>query len=47
MRPLVAHCHRELGETFAKTGKPLEARAAFTAAAELYRALEMTFWLRA
>jgi tetratricopeptide (TPR) repeat protein len=44
-RPLVAHCHLGLGELYAKVGKPLEARAQLNAAIELYRAMEMTFWL--
>jgi class 3 adenylate cyclase/tetratricopeptide (TPR) repeat protein len=45
MRPLVAHCHRGLGTLYAKIGHRAEARAALSAAAELYRAMEMTFWL--
>lgn len=46
MRPLGAHCHLGLGKLYATTGKQLEARAELTAAAELYRGMEMTFWLR-
>jgi tetratricopeptide (TPR) repeat protein len=45
MRPLVAHCHLGLGTLYAKTGRPEQARAELSAAVELYRAMEMTFWL--
>ena len=45
MRPLVAHCHRGLGTLYAKTGQWEQARAELSTAIELYRAMEMTFWL--
>jgi DNA-binding winged helix-turn-helix (wHTH) protein/class 3 adenylate cyclase/tetratricopeptide (TPR) repeat protein len=45
MRPLVAHCHRGLGTLYAKAGRPEQARAALESAIELYRAMEMAFWL--
>ena len=45
MRPLQAHCHRGLGTLSAKAGRPAQARAALATAIELYRAMEMTFWL--
>jgi tetratricopeptide (TPR) repeat protein len=45
MRPLVAHCHLGLGTLYATIGRRTEARAALTTAVELYRAMEMTFWL--
>jgi tetratricopeptide (TPR) repeat protein len=45
MRPLQAHCHLGLGTLYIKTGKGEEARAELSAAIELYRAMEMTFWL--
>jgi tetratricopeptide (TPR) repeat protein len=45
MRPLLAHCHLGLGQLYAKTGRGAEARAALSSAIELYRAMEMTFWL--
>jgi tetratricopeptide (TPR) repeat protein len=45
MRPLQAHCHLGLGKLSAKIGRRAEARAALSAAVELYRAMEMTFWL--
>jgi class 3 adenylate cyclase/tetratricopeptide (TPR) repeat protein len=45
MRPLQAHCHRGLGTLYAKTGQQEKARAELSAAIDLYRAMEMTFWL--
>jgi tetratricopeptide (TPR) repeat protein len=45
MGPLVAHCHLGLGSLYAKIGRRAEARTALSAAIELYRAMEMTFWL--
>jgi predicted ATPase/class 3 adenylate cyclase len=45
MRPLVAHCHLGLGTLYAKTGQRQQARAELSMAIEMYRAMEMTFWL--
>ena len=45
MRPLVAHCHRSLGTLYIKTSQQEQARTALSTAIELYRAMEMTFWL--
>jgi tetratricopeptide (TPR) repeat protein len=45
MRPLQAHCHRGLGTLYATTGQREQARAALSAAIDLYRAMDMTFWL--
>jgi tetratricopeptide (TPR) repeat protein len=45
MRPLVAHCHLGLGTLYAKIDCPEPARAELSAAIELYRAMDMTFWL--
>ena len=45
MRPLVAHCHLSLGKLYAKIGRGAEARSALPTAIEMYRAMEMTFWL--
>jgi tetratricopeptide (TPR) repeat protein len=45
MRPLQAHCHRGLGTLYAVTGQPEQARAALSAAVEMYHAMDMTFWL--
>jgi tetratricopeptide (TPR) repeat protein len=45
MRPLQAHCHRGLGILYVKTGDAAQARAALATAVDLYRTMEMTFWL--
>jgi hypothetical protein len=45
MCPLQAYCHRRLGTFYAKTGQREQARTALTTAMEMYRAMEMTFWL--
>jgi tetratricopeptide (TPR) repeat protein len=45
MRPLVAHCHLSLGRLYHQTGRREAARAAVSTALELYRAMDMTFWL--
>ena len=45
MRPLQAHCHRGLGMLYATIGQPEQARTALSAAIDLYRAMDMTFWL--
>jgi tetratricopeptide (TPR) repeat protein len=45
MRPLQAHCHRGLGILYTKTGQQEQARAALSTAVEMYRTMEMTFWL--
>jgi tetratricopeptide (TPR) repeat protein len=45
MRPLQAHCYRGLGMLYAATGQREPAYAELSAAIDLYRAMEMTFWL--
>ena len=45
MRPLLAHCHLGLGTLYARTGQREQARAELSTAIEMYRAMEMTFWL--
>ena len=45
MRPLVAHCHRSLGILYATTGQREQARTALTTAIEMYRTMDMIFWL--
>jgi class 3 adenylate cyclase/tetratricopeptide (TPR) repeat protein len=45
MRPLQAHCHRGLGALYRQTGQPERARAELSTAIEMYRDMEMTFWL--
>jgi len=45
MRPLQAHCHRGLGMLYAQLGQQEQARTALATAIDLYRAMDMTFWL--
>jgi class 3 adenylate cyclase len=45
MRPLQAYCHRGLGMLYTTTGQQAQAHTALSAAIELYRAMDMTFWL--
>jgi tetratricopeptide (TPR) repeat protein len=45
MRPLQAHCHRGLGRLYLQEGQSEQARAALSTAIEMYRDMEMTFWL--
>jgi hypothetical protein len=45
MRPLQAHCHLGLGTLYAKIGQREPARTELSAAIDLYRAMDMTFWL--
>ena len=45
MRPLQAHCHLGLGTLYLTLGHQEQARAALFTAIDLYRAMDMTFWL--
>jgi transposase-like protein len=45
MRPLAAHWHEGLGHLYLKSGKNEEARSELVAAIELYRIMDMAFWL--
>jgi tetratricopeptide (TPR) repeat protein len=45
MRPLQAHCHLDLGTLYLTLGQQERARAALSTAVDLYRTMEMTFWL--
>jgi tetratricopeptide (TPR) repeat protein len=45
MRPLLAHCHHGLGTLYAKAGQRGQSRAELSTAIELYRTMNMTFWL--
>jgi tetratricopeptide (TPR) repeat protein len=45
MRPLQAHCHRGFGTLYATTGQWEQAHSALSTAREMYRDMEMTFWL--
>jgi tetratricopeptide (TPR) repeat protein len=45
MRPLLAHCHMGLGQLYLKRGPSEEARSELAAAIDLYRSMDMSFWL--
>jgi tetratricopeptide (TPR) repeat protein len=45
MRPLQAHCHRGLGTLHAQIGQAEQARAALSTAIDLYRTMDMAFWV--
>jgi tetratricopeptide (TPR) repeat protein len=45
MRPLQAHCYLDLGKLHAQRGRRTEAHIELSAAIELYRSMDMTFWL--
>jgi hypothetical protein len=45
MRPLAAHCHLGLGTLYQKVGRAEEAQRELATAAEMYRGMEMTYWL--
>jgi Flp pilus assembly protein TadD len=45
MRPLQAHCHLGLGTLYVKIGRREQAHVELSTAIELYRAMDMIFWL--
>jgi tetratricopeptide (TPR) repeat protein len=45
MRPLQAHCRLGLGTLDLKMGQPNRARSELSTAIDLYRAMNMMFWL--
>ena len=45
MRPLIAHCRKGLGALYGRTGEEEKGRAELTAAMDMCREMEMTFWL--
>jgi tetratricopeptide (TPR) repeat protein len=45
MRPLQAHCHLGLGTLYARLDQREQACTELSAAIDLYRAMDMTFWL--
>jgi hypothetical protein len=45
MRPLVAHCHLGLGKLHRRTGDGAKAEEHLTAAATMYREMDMGSWL--
>ena len=46
MRPVVAHCHLDLGKLCARTGQREQAREYLTTATSMYREMDMPFWLK-
>jgi class 3 adenylate cyclase/tetratricopeptide (TPR) repeat protein len=46
MRPLAAHCHLGLGRLYHQGSQSARARVELADAMELYRSMEMNFWLR-
>jgi len=44
-RPLVTHCQRGLGTLYATIGQQEQAHTALSTAIDMYRAMDMTFWL--
>jgi hypothetical protein len=45
MRPLIAHCHLGVGKLYGRTGKREEASEHIATAANMYREMDMRFWL--
>jgi hypothetical protein len=45
LRPLVAHCHLGLGRLYGLTGRGEQTSTTLATAIDLYRAMDMTFWL--
>src|SRR5438094_4067692 len=45
MRPLVAHCHLGLGTLYRKVSRDEQAQVELATAAEMYRAMDMPYWL--
>jgi hypothetical protein len=45
MRPLVAHCYLGLGTLYGKISWTEQAHTTLTTAIELYRTMDMTFWV--
>ena len=47
MRPLVAHCHKGLANSYLRLGNKKDAQLENEMALEIYRSLGMTYWLQA
>jgi len=45
MRPLQAHCHLGLGTVYSRTERPEQAETELSMAIDLFRSIDMTFWL--
>ncbi len=46
MRPLIAHCHLGRGQLHQRMGRQSEAKAELSRATEMYRQMDMQFYLR-
>ncbi|NIO03096.1 MAG: tetratricopeptide repeat protein [Proteobacteria bacterium] len=45
MRPLIAHCHKGLGNVYLRIGDEKESRSETKMGLEMYRSMGMTYWL--
>ena len=45
MRPLVAHCNLGLSKLYRRTGRREQAQEHLTTATDMYREMDMSFWL--
>lgn len=45
MRPLLARCHFGLGTLYRQVGRQEQARSELSEAIDLFRSMDMTFWL--
>ena len=45
MRTLQAHCHCGLGMLYIRLGHPEQGRPELSVAIEMYKSMDMTFWL--
>jgi len=45
-RPVIAHCHLGLGRLYLRAGKRQDAEEHLTIAANMYREMDMAFWLK-
>jgi predicted RNA polymerase sigma factor len=46
MRPLIAHCHLGRGQLHQRMGRQSEAKAELSRATEMYRQMDMQFYLK-
>jgi hypothetical protein len=46
MRPLVAHCHKGLADSYRRLGDKKEAQSENETARKMYHSLGMTYWLQ-
>ena len=45
MHPLIAHCRKGLGALYGRAGQKEKARTELTTSMDMYREMEMTYWL--